>query len=120
MRNSLGHLRRLHFDVFKTIHFTSRPFSSSCYHCYPRRDNNKDRGISAYRGTGLRRRQVLSVRKEEIPKPVLSYKRDSGITTDNNHPLWQFFNSKKSLLATPDENSEHGIIKAILIAQIEY
>ncbi|KAF1960575.1 MRP-L47-domain-containing protein [Byssothecium circinans] len=84
--------------------FSSSPSS------WGRGDNNKNRGNSAVRGTGLRKRQTLSVTNPRsnpnasIPKPVA---RTSTIQGDPDHGLWEFFKDRK-LLATPVEESKHG------------
>lgn len=83
-------------------------FSTSPIRC--RKDNNSNRGVSAVRGTGLRRRQTLSVlpkkdSRERIPKPVPITEKVTG-TAD--HGLWDFF-KEKQLLQTPVDESRHGI-----------
>jgi large subunit ribosomal protein L47 len=86
-------------------------FSTSSPLWKRRGDNNKDRGNSAVRGTGLRKRQVLSVdpwgvgSKLEIPKPT-GYK--VKVRGDGDHGLWGFFKNRQ-LLATPPEESRHGM-----------
>ncbi|KAL2356536.1 mitochondrial 39-S ribosomal protein L47 (MRP-L47)-domain-containing protein [Cryomyces antarcticus] len=82
-------------------------FSSTPRDSYPR-DNNRNRGLSAIRRTGLRPRQTLSVLKDELPKPVLDPKRHSKIEVDPKHGLWQFFNKERRVLATPEEDYAHG------------
>lgn len=74
------------------------------------RDNNRNRGVSALRRTGPRRRQTLSVKKEDLPIPVLSPKLKSKVEVDEDHGLWGFFNKERRLLATPEEDLAHGII----------
>ncbi|CAI6337561.1 unnamed protein product [Periconia digitata] len=71
-------------------------------------DNNRSRGISPIRHTGLRPRQTLSVidRRTKIPMPV-PRKRQTPIQGDPDHGLWGFFREKKSLI-TPLEESQHG------------
>jgi large subunit ribosomal protein L47 len=73
-----------------------------------KRDNNKNRGLSILRSTGLRKRQTLSVKRwlKEIPKPVTLQK---PLTGDEEHGLWEFFHEKKSL-RTPDEMQQHGTL----------
>ncbi|RMZ73520.1 50s ribosomal l4 [Pyrenophora seminiperda CCB06] len=74
-----------------------------------KRDNNKNRGTSAVRATGLRPRQTLSVRnkdfaKQELPKPV---KYKEKVTGTPDHGLWDFFKNKQ-LLQTPMDEQSHG------------
>jgi len=73
-----------------------------------RRDGNPNRGVSALRRTGLRRRQTLSVRVEDLPKPVLDSKQRSLVDVDPNHGLWGFFNRDRYPFATPEYDSNHG------------
>ncbi|KAF2475648.1 MRP-L47-domain-containing protein [Lindgomyces ingoldianus] len=72
-----------------------------------KRDNNRNRGVSVKRHTGLRPRQTLSVRNVPLPKPVLDPSNKNAIIGDENHGLWGFFKDKK-LLMTPNENWAHG------------
>lgn len=69
------------------------------------RDHNRNRGLSAVRGTGTR--EVLSVDNEPLPRPVA---RDEfpEIDTDADHGLWDFFYSKDKPLNTPAEDAAHG------------
>lgn len=69
------------------------------------RDHNRNRGLSAIRGTGTR--EVLSVDNEPLPRPV---KRDEfpAVLTDADHGLWDFFYSKDKPLNTPQEDAAHG------------
>ncbi|KAF2676432.1 MRP-L47-domain-containing protein [Lentithecium fluviatile CBS 122367] len=73
-------------------------------------DNNKSRGLSAIRRTGLRPRQNLSVMetynydKQQLPEPT---KRATKIEGDPDHGLWDFFRDK-NLLRTPVEEAQHG------------
>ncbi|KAI4735843.1 MRP-L47-domain-containing protein [Aureobasidium sp. EXF-12298] len=73
-----------------------------------RRDGNPNRGVSALRRTGLRRRQTLSVRVEDLPKPVTDSKQRSQVDVDPNHGLWGFFNRDQYPFATPDYDNSHG------------
>ncbi|KAK7541992.1 mitochondrial 54S ribosomal protein uL29m [Phyllosticta citribraziliensis] len=72
-----------------------------------RGDANKDRGVSAMRSTGLRRRQRLSVKLKDLPAPRWKIPRASH-EVDEEHGLWQFFNSEKQLLSKPEEDAAHG------------
>ncbi|KAI3402137.1 hypothetical protein diail_66 [Diaporthe ilicicola] len=69
------------------------------------RDHNRQRGLSAIRGTGLR--EVVSVDNEPLPRPV---GRDElpEVETDPDHGLWDFFYSKGKPLNTPEEDAAHG------------
>jgi large subunit ribosomal protein L47 len=73
-----------------------------------KRDNNKNRGVSALRHTGPRKRQTLSVSKyiDDLPKPV---EPEEAVAGDANHGLWGFFHEKK-LLRTPVQESSHGMV----------
>lgn len=73
-------------------------------------DNNKNRGRSAVRRTGVRPRQTLSVREkdfaaQQLPKPV---EPTSKITGDPDHGLYEFFRNKE-LLRTPADEARHGM-----------
>jgi large subunit ribosomal protein L47 len=83
----------------------SSPFSSSNHNAYPR-DNNRERGVSTQRRTGLR--QPVSVSKTPLPKPVLDELKRSKVEVDPDHGLYQFFHSKEKPMNTPEEDSEHG------------
>ena len=73
-----------------------------------RKDRNPNRGISALRHTGLRKRQKLSVKLENLPKPVLDPRRRSVVEVSEDHGLWDFFNRDRTTLSTPGELSAHG------------
>lgn len=91
--------------------FTSQSSSSSSFStCSParaRQDRNRNRGVSALRSTGPRKRQTLSVKLEDLPKPVAADQR-SEIQVDPEHGLWQFFNRDKLPFATPEYDNAHG------------
>ncbi len=80
-------------------------FSSTTCNLYPR-DNNRERGVSTTRRTGLR--QPLSVSKTPLPKPVLDPSKRSKVEVDDDHGLWEFFHSKEKPMNTPEEDYEHG------------
>jgi large subunit ribosomal protein L47 len=80
-------------------------FSSTTSTFYPR-DNNRERGVSTIRRTGLR--QPLSVSKTPLPKPVLDPSKRSKVDVDEDHGLWEFFHSKDKPMNTPEEDSDHG------------
>ena len=82
------------------------PFSTSAYRF--RGDNNKNRGVSALRRTGPRRRQVFSVERKDLPEPVFDKAKKSEVEVDPEHGLWQFFNTKRRIFATPEEDAAHG------------
>ncbi|KAF2763004.1 MRP-L47-domain-containing protein [Pseudovirgaria hyperparasitica] len=102
------------------IRISSHPFSTSSSKAYPRprrtRENNKLRGMSALRSTGLNGKR-LSVEKELrgiLPVPVEPKKdrylkhniNEEGVNP--NHPLWGFFNPAKTFSAKPHEDHAHG------------
>lgn len=83
-------------------------FSTSSFLCERRkRDGNPNRGVSALRRTGLR--YPVGMSKEPLPQPVLDPNKRTKIKTDDNHGLWGFFNSQRTSLSTPEEDSAHGI-----------
>ncbi|MCJ1386117.1 54S ribosomal protein L4 mitochondrial [Xylographa soralifera] len=84
----------------------SSQFSSSTIRCRRTRDNNKARGISAIRRTGLK--HPVSMSKEPLPQPVLDPARRSQVKVDENHGLWAFFNKDKKFLTTPEVEAAHG------------
>ncbi|KAL9095288.1 MAG: hypothetical protein Q9165_002544 [Trypethelium subeluteriae] len=84
----------------------SSPFSTTAQRL--KRDKSRNRGVSAIHATGLRRRQTLHVKKEDLPTPVLDTAKHSKIQVDPNHGLWQFFNNKRSAINTPDDDHAHG------------
>ncbi|KAL1296954.1 hypothetical protein AAFC00_004557 [Neodothiora populina] len=88
------------FCIQSSSFSTSSPLSG-------RRDNNRNRGVSALRSTGPRKRQTLSVKVEDLPKPVPEVER-SQIQVDPEHGLWQFFNRERTPFATPEYNNAHG------------
>ncbi|KAF2113485.1 54S ribosomal protein L4, mitochondrial [Lophiotrema nucula] len=78
-------------------------FSTSPALC-KRTDNNKNRGVSILRHTGLRPRQKLSVRLKDLPKPRSQRESVEGAP---NHGLYGFFKDKK-LLQYPKDERSHG------------
>lgn len=89
------------FQVQSSSFTTSSP-------AYARRDRNRDRGVSALRRTGPRRRQTLSAKVEDLPKPVLDAEARSTVEVDPDHGLWQFFNRERTPFATPESDDSHG------------
>lgn len=84
-----------------------------------RGDNNKNRGVSGVRHTGVRSRQTLSVKRKDydnqkLPKPV---QPTSQIVGDPDHGLFDFFKDKK-LLMTPVEEARHGELIATMLVGI--
>ncbi|KAH8750519.1 mitochondrial 39-S ribosomal protein L47 (MRP-L47)-domain-containing protein [Diaporthe sp. PMI_573] len=69
------------------------------------RDHNRNRGLSAIRGTGTR--EVLSVDNVPLPRPV-DREEFPEVLTDGDHGLWDFFYSKEKPLNTPEEDADHG------------
>ncbi|KAL9079672.1 MAG: hypothetical protein Q9157_001448 [Trypethelium eluteriae] len=90
----------------KSSKVPSLPFSTTAQRL--KRDKSRNRGVSAIHATGLRRRQTLHVKKEDLPTPVLDRTKHSKIQIDPDHGLWQFFNDKRSALTSPDEDHAHG------------
>jgi large subunit ribosomal protein L47 len=86
-------------------------FSTTPSRCKGKREKNKLRGVSPVRGTGLQKRQVLSVTaatgydKMKLAKPT---KPVTEVQGDPNHGLWDFFKDKK-LLQTPVDEAAHGM-----------
>ncbi|KAI5366467.1 putative ribosomal protein L47 [Septoria linicola] len=74
---------------------------------FARKDGNKARGVSALRRTGLKK-QKLSIKPEDLPKPVLDSARRSKVEVDEDHGLWEFFPSDRKSMATPEELLSHG------------
>lgn len=93
----------------QSLHGTSKAqFSTS--QPLRKRDNNKNRGTSAVRSTGIRPRQTLSIKQKDfenqrLPKPV-EVKHEYKGTPD--HGLWDFFKDQE-LLQTPVVEQRHGI-----------
>lgn len=74
-----------------------------------KKDNNRNRGVSAVRQSGLRPRQTLSVRQkdfanQQLPTPVKIEEKPTGT---QDHGLWDFFKDQ-NLLSTPTELTQHG------------
>ncbi|KAF2149960.1 MRP-L47-domain-containing protein [Myriangium duriaei CBS 260.36] len=84
----------------------SRSFHQSQSH--QKRETNKQRGLSALRRTGLRKGQTLSVKLENLPKPVLDPSKRSEVEIDPDHGLWKFFNPDRTSIATPEYNNAFG------------
>ena len=82
------------------------PFSSSAPRCRRFKDNNKARGVSALRRTGLKYPVAMS--KEPLPQPVLDPKKRRKVVGDPNHGLWGFFNKQRTALTKPEDESAHG------------
>lgn len=72
-----------------------------------RRDGNPARGQSALRHTGLKK-QKLSVKPDQLPKPVLDPERRSKVDVDPDHGLWGFFTEDKEVLQSPTAVAAHG------------
>ncbi|ORY09515.1 hypothetical protein BCR34DRAFT_369984 [Clohesyomyces aquaticus] len=71
-----------------------------------KRDNNRNRGVSAVRATGPRPRQTLSVINGQ-PLPQPRPETEVQIRGDEEHGLYGFFRDKK-LLTMPADNNKHG------------
>ncbi|KAK4944401.1 54S ribosomal protein L4 mitochondrial [Elasticomyces elasticus] len=95
------------FLVPSVFRVQSSSFSTTS-HLEGRRDANRNRGVSALRRTGLRKRQTLSVKVEDLPKPVLDPAQRSKVEVDENHALWQFFSRDKQPFYAVEQLSAHG------------
>ncbi|EME79503.1 uncharacterized protein MYCFIDRAFT_34427 [Pseudocercospora fijiensis CIRAD86] len=73
----------------------------------PKKDRNPARGVSALHRTGLKKQRV-SIKPEDLPKPVLDPARRTQVQTDEDHGLWEFFPPDRKSMATPEEMNEHG------------
>ena len=93
-----------------TVSFTTprSQFSTSASRCLRTRDNNKNRGVSALRRTGLK--YPVSMSAEPLPQPVLDPKKRSKIKVDENHGLYGFFNKGRTALSTPEEDYAFGML----------
>lgn len=67
------------------------------------RDNNRFRGMSPLRRSGLR--EPVSVSDEPLPRPAGSTPK---VKVDPNHGLYAFFEGPDKLVRTPAEDREHG------------
>ena len=65
------------------------------------------RGVSAIRATGLRKRQTLSVKIEDLAVPADDNDVEP-IEVDPDHGLWEFFNLDRTAIAQPEVIGEHG------------
>lgn len=90
------------FSAVQTASFSS----STSQHA--RKDGNPSRGVSALRRTGLNRRQKLSVKLANLPKPVLDPERRSKVKVDEYHGLYDFLPSGRTSMSTPTELNAHG------------
>ncbi|MCJ1370600.1 54S ribosomal protein L4 mitochondrial [Loxospora ochrophaea] len=81
-------------------------FSTSAIRCRRTRDNNRNRGVSAIRRTGLK--YPVSMSYEPLPQPVLDPERRSKVKVDENHGLYEFFDQDKQPLSKPEDDSKHG------------
>jgi len=69
----------------------------------PNRDNNRFRGVSPLRRTGLR--EPVSVSWDPLPRPAPF---QPEIEVDPKHGLYGFFRGRDKLMNTPQEDTEHG------------
>ena len=83
-------------------------FSTSAIRCRRTRDNNRNRGVSAIRRTGLK--YPVSMSYEPLPQPVLDPERRSKVKVDENHGLYEFFDQDKQPLSKPEDDSKHGLL----------
>lgn len=91
--------------AFSTTQTTS--FSSTTSQ-HARKDGNPSRGVSALRRTGLNRRQKLSVKLANLPKPVHDPERRSKVKVDEDHGLYGFLPTGRTSMSTPEELNAHG------------
>lgn len=84
---------------------TSSPLCKRKSNQRHKRDGNPDRGVSALRRTGLR--HPVSMSKVPLPQPDLNHKKRK-IEVAENHGLWGFFNTQRTVLSTPEEDNAHG------------
>ena len=89
---------------------TSTPLCQRRANGKHKRDSNPDRGVSALRRTGLR--HPVSMSKVPLPQPVLDPERRKFDVAES-HGLWGFFNAKRSVLSTPEEDAAHGAMGSI-------
>lgn len=85
---------------------STRSFHSS--QSLEKRESNRLRGLSALKRSGLRKGQTLSVKLENLPKPVLNPAERSEVQVDPEHGLWKFFNPSKTSIASPEYNNAFG------------
>jgi hypothetical protein len=106
-------LRSLHSaspSRVSTIANSTRCFATSQVLTYPRSKtprNNKRRGMSAIRGTGIPGWINLSVSAADLKTPR---KVTPAYETDEDHGLWGFFNQSRTILTPPDKMHEHGML----------
>lgn len=85
----------------------SRSFQSSSV-TYQRRETNKRRGLSALKRSGLRKGQTLSVKLENLPRPVSDPEKRSKIDVDPDHGLYKFFRSADTSISPPETIKQYG------------
>lgn len=73
-----------------------------------RKDGNRSRGVSALRRTGLNRHQKISVRLDQLPKPVLDRSKRSSVEVEETHGLWDFFPAERTAMPLPEDLAAHG------------
>lgn len=90
------------FAAAQTASFSSTPAQ------HARKDGNRNRGVSALHRTGIGKKQRLSVKLDDLPKPVLDPAKRSKVEVDEDHGLWDFFRRDRSLIPTPEDLNAHG------------
>lgn len=90
-------------------------FSTSSPSYTRKKRNNKERGVSPMRRTGLnmplwRMSVGQEVKERGLPAPVDKDKR-SKLVVDPEHGLWGFFNADKELLTSPVKSLQHGELR---------
>lgn len=89
-----------------SVHQTATFSSTTPYHA--RRDGNPNRGVSALRRTGLNKRQKLSVKLENLPKPIRDPAKRSQVQVAEDHGLYDFLPASQASMHTPEELNAHG------------
>ena len=90
------------FTINQTTPFSTSPTA------HARKDGNRSRGVSALRHTGIGKKQTLSVKLADLPRPVLDPELRSKVDVDEDHGLWDFLPSARTAIRTPEELHAHG------------
>ena len=104
-RLCIGRLLRMQGSAFPPIaaqFSTSATLGARNRHSKTR-DNNRFRGVSPLRRSGLR--EPVSVSNEPLPRPR---EEPPEIQVDPDHGLYAFFAGRDKLMNTPAEDREHG------------
>ena len=90
------------FTISQATPFSTTPTA------HARKDGNPNRGVSALRHTGIGKKQTLSVKLADLPKPVLDRELRSKVEVDEDHGLWDFLPPTRTAIRTPAELNAHG------------